>query len=397
MSGGRLTTVVVRRAAYDAASQPDKAYLLAAAVVDYVNDLMRAGVYTRHEMPAAAVQAFQADFYLAQVNNGGHSQFIRNAGSTLPTACTDALAGLEAMGAQAQHRILADMMAWMKANPAEAAAQNGFSVRAARLDELDKQFYAVEREMPMTQLSARWIASWPELRVVAAEQYPAAIDQIAQLNPYLGPRRIWQSVQQLRFQMTDQLQITVAASCGAVKPEPELKLAVRAGAFWDIEGQQCKAFGVGTDKGSRLCVFEEAGGRLYEFVRRSPPPEDTKPAAFKNYQAMVAGARLSTVGADTIRQFAEIADQTLAAEAIDLLLRKASLDAKSMITAWRLHHDGATWIAVAGQTRAVATTFGDRAALIERDGTPIVTITRAEIEHHAREAATGRATMEAPA
>lgn len=204
-------------------------------------------------------------------------------------------------------------------------------------------------------------------------------------------------MQQLRFQMTDQLQITVAASCGAVKPEPELKLAVRAGAFWDIEGQQCKAFGVGTDKGSRLCVFEEAGGRLYEFVRRSPPPEDTKPAAFKNYQAMVAGARLSTVGADTIRQFAEIADQTLAAEAIDLLLRKASLDAKSMITAWRLHHDGATWIAVAGQTRAVATTFGDRAALIERDGTPIVTITRAEIEHHAREAATGRATMEAPA
>src|ERR1700688_479013 len=28
MSGGRLTTVVVRRAAYDASSQPDKAYLL---------------------------------------------------------------------------------------------------------------------------------------------------------------------------------------------------------------------------------------------------------------------------------------------------------------------------------------------------------------------------------
>ena len=65
--------------------------------------------------------------------------------------------------------------------------------------------------------------------------------------------------------------------------------------------------------------------------------------------SMVAGARLSTVGADTIRQFAEIADQTLAAEAIDLLLRKASLDPKSMITAWRLHDDGATWIAVAGQ------------------------------------------------
>jgi hypothetical protein len=143
-------------------------------------------------------------------------------------------------------------------------------------------------------------------------------------------------------------------------------------------------------------VFEEAGGRLYEFVRGSPPPKDAKPAAFKNYRSMVAGARLSTVGADTIRQFAEIADQTLAPEAIDLLLRKASLDPTSMVTAWRLHDDGATWIAVAGKTRAVATTFGDRAALVERDGTPIVAITRAEIEHHAKEAATGRATMEPP-
>jgi Domain of unknown function (DUF4375) len=397
MSGGRLTTVIVRRPAYDAASQPDKAYLLTAAVVDYVNDLMSAGVYTRHEVPAGAMQAYHADYYLAQVNNGGHSQFIRNAGALLPTTSADALAGLEAMGAQAQHRILADMMAWVKANPDEAAVQNGFSVRAARLDDLDKQFYAAEREMPMTQFSARWIAIWPGLRSVAADQYAAAIDQIAQLNPYLGARRIWQSVQKLSYQMTDLLQITVAAACGAVKPEPELKLAVRAGAFWDIEGQQCKAFGVGTDKGSRLCVFEEAGGRLYESVRPSPPPKDAKPEVLKNYKPVVTGARLSTVAAETIQRFAKVADQTLAPEAIDLLLRKASLDPKSMVTAWRLHDDGATWIAVAGQTRAVATTFGDRAALVERDGTPIVTITRAEIEHHAKEAATGRATMVSPA
>lgn len=394
MAGGRLTIVVVPRNACDAASQPDKAHLLTSAVVDYVNDIQRAGVYTRHELPAAAMQAFNADYYLAQVNNGGHSQFIGNAGSLLATACADARAGLEAMGAHAQQRILTEMMAWLKANPAEAAAQNGFSVRATRLDELDKQFYAAERQTPMTPLAARWIAGWPELRVIAADQYRAAIDQIAQLNPYLTQRRIWQGVQNLRYQMTDLLQITAATACGAVKPEPETKLALHAGSIWEIEGQQCRAFGVATDKGSRLCVIEDAGGRLYEFVRRSPPPKDAKPGISK--RPAEAGSRLSTVGAETIRQFAKIADQTMAAEGIDLLLRKAALDPKSTVTAWRHHDDGATWIAVTGQTRVVAMISGRRAALIDRDGTPIITITRTEIEHHASEVATGRATMGPP-
>ena len=41
------------------------------------------------------MQAYHADYYLALVNNGGHSQFIRNTGvAMLPTTSADALAGL---------------------------------------------------------------------------------------------------------------------------------------------------------------------------------------------------------------------------------------------------------------------------------------------------------------
>ncbi len=187
MNEGRLLAVIVPRKWVDAAAEPDGAYHLSAAIVDYVNDVQQAGVFARHEMPAKAMQAYHADYYLSQVNNGGHSQFIGNSGELLRTITADALVGLEAMGAGAQHQILTEMAAWAAANPADAGAQDGFGVRAAMLDGLDKRFYAAESEAPIASLAARWIAGWPELRIVEDEQYTPAIEEIAASNPHLGP------------------------------------------------------------------------------------------------------------------------------------------------------------------------------------------------------------------
>jgi Domain of unknown function (DUF4375) len=394
---GRMKTVVVRREDRDAANQPGQGDRLVSAVVDYVNEIQRSGVYARHELLAVLMQAYHADYYLAQVNNGGHSQFIRNTGAMLPTTGADALAGLGAMGARAQHQILAEMMAWVKANPEEAAAQNGFSVRAPLLDQLDKGFYEAERQTPMHELSAKWIAGWPELRVVAVDQYAGEIERLAQLNPHLEARRIWHSVRQLGFQMSDKLQITIAAACGAVKPEGEFKLAVRPGSQMDVEGRQCMVFGVQTNLGARLCVFEEAGGRLYQFVKRSPPPKEAPPEERTKYQPLVVGARLSNVDADMIRRFEQIADQTLAAAAIDLILRKLSLNPVAMITAFRVIGVRAAWYAVTGKACLMIVTSPDRADVVESGGEPTLTVTRAEIERHASLATTGSNSMRPPA
>ena len=397
MEAGRLTTVVVRRQALDGAKQPDKAYDLVYAIVEYVNHVQREGVFHARELPAVAIQAYHADFYLAQVNNGGHSQFIGNAGANLPTTSADALAGLKAMGADAQHQILSEMVAWLNANPEEAAAQNGFSVRAKLLDELDTRFYEADKQSPMIDRSANWIATWPELRAVEDDQYAAEILKLAQLNPHLAPRRIWQSTQSLLYEMTERLQLTVAVACGAVTPDPEVKLAVRAGSQMEIEGQMCMAFGVGTDNGTRLCVFEDTGGRLYEYLKSPPLPATATPEQKRTFRHMTAGRRLSTASMETILAFLEMAEQTLAAEAIDLLLRKAALEPSSAVTAWKLHDNGATWIVVSGQRRVIAATSTDRATLTQRDGTPVASVTRAEIEQHAALAATGGASMQQPA
>ncbi|MBR1170853.1 DMP19 family protein [Bradyrhizobium liaoningense] len=393
---GRLTTVVLPRERLDAPEDPEKAEYLTHAVVDYVNQMQRVGVYSGRELPAVAMQAYHADYYLAQVNNGGHSQFIGNTGvSMLPTTSGDALAGLEAMGASAQHRILQEMIAWVGDNPQESVQQNGFENRASALDALDRRFYEAERQQPMKQLAARWIASWPELHAVAQEQYASEIERLAQLNPHLSQRRIWLSVRHISSQITDRLQLTIAAACGAVRPDPELKVQAFAGSNMDAEGVQGIAIGVKTDKGSRLCVYEEAGGELYEFGpgSQSPKPSDMH-EVLKSFPPTLVGARLSTVGADTIRNFLRVAEQNLAAEAIDLLLRKLDLDPAAMITALRVSDDHATWCAVTGKTGVMVETLADRSNVVEPDGELLLTVTRAEIERHASDAAIGRDSLQ---
>ena len=389
---GRLTTVVVPREALEAAQDPDKAEYLIGAVVDYVNQMLRIGVFSGGDLPAVAMQAYCADYYLAQVDNGGHSQFIGNAGiALLPTTYGNALAGLKAMGAIAQHQILQEMITWVEEHPGEAALQNGFENRAATLNALDDRFYEAERQQPMTQLAARWIASWPELHAVAQEQWSSEIQRLAQLNPHLSQRRIWLNVRNISFQMTDHLQLTVAAACGAVRPYPELKLLVLPGSTADVEGPQSIAFGVKTDRGPRLCVYEEAGGQLFEFGPGSQGPKPAElPEALRSFPPSLVGARLSTVGADTIRHFLRIAEQNLAAEAIDLLLRKSGLDQAATITALNVTNDRAAWCAVTGNTRVIVETLGDRANVIEADGKVALTVTRAEIERHAAAATVGR-------
>jgi hypothetical protein len=377
---GDLAMAVIPREAIDGAPEPDKA--VTQAVVDYVNDIQRAGVYPRHEMPAATMQAYHASYYLAQVNTGGHGQFIQNTGiAMLPTISGDVLAGLKAMGAGAQHQILLEVLAWVKASLDEAK-QNSPAVRAP-LKALDDRFHDAERENPITGLAARWIASWPGLRVVAREQYRAEIERLAQLNPQLAQRRVWQSVQQLRFQMTDDVRITVAAACGAVKPQPEVRLQLRPAVDVEIEGKPCRAFGVGTDKGARLCVVEKAsGGRLYELGGSGG--------------RVAVGAQLSTVAADRIKQFVQVAAQLRAAEAIDLLLRKAGLDPRAMLTAWQVFDGGVTWIIATGQTRAAAAIIGNGAVLTKPDQTPIARAAREDIESYAAVAAAAGDSMRPP-
>lgn len=103
---------------------------------------------------------------------------------------------------------------------------------------------------------------------------------------------------------------------------------------------------------------------------------------------------MSVVDARTIRKFSTVAEQNLAAEAIDLLLRNSDLDPNAMITAVRVSDEWAVWYAVAGETSIRVATFGDHAEVVRSDGKATLSVTRAEIEHHAGEAAAGHDSLQ---
>lgn len=268
---GRLTTVVVPRKALEAALDPRKAEYLTGAVVDYVNEIQRVGIYSGRELPAVAMQAYHADFYLAQVYNGGHSQFIGNTGvAMLPTTSGDALAGLKAMGASTQHQILQEMIAWVEAHPGEAALQNGFENRAAALNALDTRFYEAQRLQPMTPLAARWIANWPELRAVAKEQYASEIERLAQLNPYLSQRRIWRGVRQIGFQMTAPCKSRSPRHAGRWRPSRKSSSRSVRAAIWTWRGRNVwpSSFSPTRDRG-----FASLKKRVDDFTNSASPDQ----------------------------------------------------------------------------------------------------------------------------
>ena len=295
MDEGRLTTVIVPRKWVDAAATPDGAYHMSAAIVDYVNDVQQAGVFARHEMPAKAMQAYHADYYLAQVNNGGHSQFIGNSGELLRTITADALAGLEAMGAEAQHQILTEMAAWAAANPADAGAQDGFGIRAraARRAWTPGSTTAEQtRQWPNSPRAGS--PAWPELRIVEDDQYAAAIEELAALQPRLANCASSGGISQnIRYQVTDPLQIAIAAACGAVEPEPEIKVGVGGGLYQEIEGEECLAFKPGNPirASGCACPVKTARAPLRDHPPKPPPRfrRRPKPRRHGEFQASRRG------------------------------------------------------------------------------------------------------------
>src|SRR5690348_10034016 len=112
-----LETVIVARSAVEQASEPGKGHVLVAAVVDFVNAMMREGQYHRFEIPAKAVEAYHCDYYLAQVLNGGHFQFIHNCGQNLKYAVTDIPGALAGMKGEAYLAIFKEMAGLLEKFP----------------------------------------------------------------------------------------------------------------------------------------------------------------------------------------------------------------------------------------------------------------------------------------
>lgn len=401
---GTLGTVIVKRSQAAKAGEPGN-YDLIQGLVNFVNAMTQDGLYSRFEIPQKAMQAYHADFYLAQVLNGGHSQFIHNSFGNLPFVVKDTRAALEGMKADALLAIFERAASWIEANPEEVKKQTGFEGgRAPLLDELDTAFYKANDATPMIVQSSLWIKSWPELRAVDDTDYVEAMRRVILLNPLREERLLADSVVRLVKQTMDWFLVGVGLAC-ANSENKEVVLSIGGGSVMEIEGQQQMAFYVRTSADQpRYCVVTKEHAALYECIEPANNAPDADVSGLENdatarlarYRGKQVGRRLSYVKRETIAGVIELSGEYLAAGAIDLLLRRANADPQNAVVAARSIEirQGAPivdWLVLAGNQAFVVISHKNGSALLSpMDSKHLATVRTDEIRAHLDRAAAGR-------
>lgn len=406
---GKLTTIIVPRSALDHAKNPETAYKLVGAVINYVNVLMSQGLYNRTEIPALAVQAYHADYYLAQVNNGGHRQFVHNIGDNLKHSLVDVPPALSAMKAEAQHTIFLQMKAWVDQFADAAAIRAALSSDKTALSMLDSPFYAAEKAASMSVLSARWIESWPELKAVEDADYQEAVRQIVLMNPLREQRLVWDAVRQLQFGMTDLLHAAVSMACLNIQHRDrsiEYLLKIRHGEQMKVDGGSERAWLVSTNKGPRFCVLSGSHVAVYQCIQPDNPPmpkfgdlEGMKAAIsdgrLAQFRGPSIGNKLAQIPMQSVVDIIELAKSYNTAAGLDLLLQQAQVGSSKTMTTPRKIETGplgtvGQWLVLADQ-RAFLLEAGPKgsALLGVADGQCIATVRRQDIDEHAAKAAAG--------
>lgn len=181
-----LPVIIVPQSAYDS----DKDYSLPCAVVDFVNHALGTAQFRRDEIPQKAMQAYHVDYYIAQVNNGGHSQYVGNSGWH-QFQIDDIRAGLAAIGIRDAIELYEDLCAFADSHPAEfrqGMDARGFGQYPEFFAKADKLFYAGLNDR-LTKGNSDWIRSLDCLLVLEDGQYRQVMTDLPGRNPLAAQRK----------------------------------------------------------------------------------------------------------------------------------------------------------------------------------------------------------------
>ena len=316
---------------------------IVSAVVDFVNTMRFDGVYYADEIPAEAYQAYHSDYYLAQVFNGGHAQFVLNSKSNASITWPNIVEGLKSMGATEHSAVFADFLAWITETFGEDASQIQLEdVHTAKLNDFDNRFDDAERISKLSTLNAAWIKTWRSLQIVPDASYKNSLQRTVDLNPMRNLRLRRREIVSLEANMKERLRAGLGL---AATNSTNLEFVVHVGAGYQetIEGEKKLAFYVRTNVGERFGVATDEYTALYEYIAGTPvePVDPNDPDGhLKSYEAFKSagavaptpGKRLSKVEASEIEQFIAASRSLEAAAAIHCLLAFADMDtSKAMI------------------------------------------------------------------
>lgn len=385
--------VVVSRSDFDASVE--KTGQLVYAVVKFVNAMNDQGAWRADELPMEAQVVYASDYYLAQVNNGGHAQFIWNGRNYLEKNCALAIAAFRAMGAHGHRAIMEELAAWLGAEGEQAFAQTGLvgsGKRAPILEALDRRFFDLQKTSPLTRLSEDWIRTWTLLTVVEDAACPAEIAALAAQNPRRDSRREIRALFPIISRTTQAMEVGFGLALSNL-PVPAILSSIQSGRFTVLGGEELPVFRLMTTAGEFQGVPSSKGVAIYPSAGQQGqgsglPPELRQAAeALARENSDVAklladieakstkpGSRLPTdadkplsvVPMPLIEATAKLSAQTNVGIAISFLLKDcfgdatylalgalaANLDRTPYHTEWRVDAKGKTLVALVSETAA---------------------------------------------
>ncbi len=266
---GLVADVLVSQSVYES----DDPAVIVAQNVDFVNRLLNQGAYLPDEVPLNARRSYHTDYYLAQVSNGGHGQFVGNS-RWAPIIIEDIGEGLAAIGAAPFDAIFRDLCRLIASDGARAEAiakSGGFGEPDPAIAELDRRYFAQDAYRVITPANARWLHSLPELRVVGDVDYPAAVQAVCEANPQRAARLAARERDGIAARLLDPVRVASRLLCMKVNSMPitgygggdpsAIAPDGRQGVGWHIQSRAGRQVVFVFDDVAYLCESYLADGR----------------------------------------------------------------------------------------------------------------------------------------
>jgi hypothetical protein len=178
----RMQGVVLDSIPFDASAlHIDDCYALIQANIDFVNWALEEAYLVDGEFPQEARWAYYADYYRAQVSNGGHAQFVANSRFT-PIVVGNCLRGLEAIGAPDQLEIFRDLIALEGSESAD-------ELKHATYESLDSRYFGAGSTDLLVSKIDSWLRSLTCLTPLAYDAINEALEGAKRRNRFFEVRK----------------------------------------------------------------------------------------------------------------------------------------------------------------------------------------------------------------
>lgn len=378
--------IVVKRSVFSNADDTK----VVGAVVDFVNTLRQQGAYLNSEMPANALRAYYVDYYLAQVMNGGHAQFIHN--SRLQEGELQSIReGLGLLGLVPFIEIFRDFEERIMRDIA-SAREHGIDNSAA----LDDRFFKLDAYKTLMPANGRWIKCLAELKVVPDADYQRTMEGLSSANPQRAARLTERARATIKFRLTQPL-FTAAALVAARMnlSNPSLGAGVSE---VDPDGKRHMGWGLSSQGGRGLLFLGDAeiiytvsylddGRRFTDEIARQ-----RREALFANprdidrlmKQPKVVNREALRFPASEVQAAIDAAAATPIVEAAEIALSRMSAEKDGLAFLFPLGRNGAegswTWRAQSKTYTFEISVIGDKLLVSDSGKSPPFSITRAELD-----------------